>query len=101
MFAVVKTGGKQYKVSNGDIINVENLNLEEGVEMILNEVLMLSSDNGDVTFDGKAIVKALVVSNFRGDKVIAFKKRRRHTYKKKKGHRQYLTKLKIISIEAN
>ena len=100
MFAVVKTGGKQYKVSNGDIINVENLNAEEGTEIMLNEVLMLSSEAGEVSFDGKTKVKALVVSNFRGEKLIAFKKRRRHTYKKKKGHRQYLTQLKIVSIEA-
>ena len=101
MFAVVKTGGKHYKVSNGDFINVENLNVEEGSEIMLPEVLMISQENGDVSFDGKVGVKALVVSNFRGEKLIAFKKRRRHTYKKKVGHRQYLTKLKIISIEAN
>jgi large subunit ribosomal protein L21 len=100
MFAVVKTGGKQYKVSTGDVINVEDLNAEEGSEILLSEVLMLSNASGEVSFNNGG-VKALVVSNFRGEKVIAFKKRRRHTYKKKKGHRQYLTQLKILSIEAN
>lgn len=99
MLAVVKTGGKQYKVSVGDTINVENLNAEEGSEILLGEVLMLS-EGSEVSFN-KGGVKALVVSNFRGEKLIAFKKRRRHTYKKKKGHRQYLTQLKILSIEAN
>lgn len=100
MFAILKTGGKQYKVSNGDSINVENLNLEEGQEVSLNDILMISGDDGSISFN-KGLVKATVVSNFRGEKVIAFKKRRRHTYKRKKGHRQYLTKIKIISIEAN
>ncbi len=100
MFAVIKTGGKQYKVALNSIINVENLNAEEGSEVQL-EVLMLENE-GNLALDvSKAIVKALVVSNFRGEKLIAFKKRRRHTYKRKKGHRQYLTKIKIISINAN
>jgi large subunit ribosomal protein L21 len=98
MFAVVKTGGKQYKVAVNSTLSVENLNVEEGSEIVLNEVLMLEKE-GDVTLNPKATVKALVVSNFRGEKLIAFKKRRRHTYKKKKGHRQYLTKIKILSIE--
>jgi large subunit ribosomal protein L21 len=101
MFAVVKTGGKQYKVSNGSIIHVENLNAEEGSEVILDNVLMMSSEDGNISFAHGAKVKALVVINFRGEKLIAFKKRRRHTYKKKVGHRQYLTKLKITSIEGN
>jgi large subunit ribosomal protein L21 len=100
MFAVIKTGGKQYKVALNSIINVENLNAEEGAEVQL-EVLMLENE-GNLALDvSKATVKALVVSNFRGEKLIAFKKRRRHTYKRKKGHRQYLTKIKIISINAN
>ena len=100
MFAIIKTGGKQYKVALNSIINVENLNAEEGSEVQL-EVLMLENE-GNLALDvSKAIVKALVVSNFRGEKLIAFKKRRRHTYKRKKGHRQYLTKIKIISINAN
>ena len=99
MFAVVKTGGKQYKIAINSTINVENLNAEEGSEIVLNEVLMVEKE-GDVMLNPKAQVKALVVSNFRGEKLIAFKKRRRHTYKRKKGHRQYLTKIKILSIEA-
>jgi large subunit ribosomal protein L21 len=99
MFAVLKTGGKQYKVAVGNMINVENLNAEEGSEIILSDVLMIERD-GNVMLSPKAEVKALIVSNFRGEKLIAFKKRRRHTYKKKKGHRQYLTKIQIISIEA-
>jgi large subunit ribosomal protein L21 len=97
MFAVVKTGGKQYKVQVGSTLNVENLNAEEGAEIILNEVLMVENE-GQVVMNPKTEVKALVVSNFRGEKLIAFKKRRRHTYKRKKGHRQYLTKIKVLSI---
>jgi large subunit ribosomal protein L21 len=98
MFAIVKTGGKQYKVKPDDIINVERLEGEEGAEIAL-EVLMYVNLEGDLSFENNITVKAAILSNFRGIKVIAFKKRRRHTYKKKKGHRQDLTKLKIISFE--
>ena len=73
--------------------------MEEGTEFDLTEVLMLEKQDGSIELSPKGPVKGLVVSNFRGEKVIAFKKRRRHTYKKKKGHRQYLTKVKILSIE--
>ena len=97
MFAIVKTGGKQYKVQNNDIISVENLNLEEGSEFKFEEVLFVQKDDGSVVFNPtNEIIKGFVVNNFRGKKVIAFKKRRRHTYKKKVGHRQYLTKVKIV-----
>ena len=101
MFAVIKTGGKQYKVAVNSMVNIENLNAEEGSEVILEEVLMVENEGNVVLNPKTAKVKALVVSNFRGEKVIAFKKRRRHTYKRKKGHRQYLTKIKITSIETN
>jgi large subunit ribosomal protein L21 len=101
MFAVIKTGGKQYKVALDSILNVEALNAEEGTEITLNEVLMVENDGNVVLQPKSSTVKALVVSNFRGEKVIAFKKRRRHTYKRTKGHRQYLTRIKIISIEIN
>lgn len=100
MFAIVKTGGKQYKVKPDDIIKVERIDAEEGSEILLNEVLMSVTEKG-LSFENNAPVKAVVVSHFRGDKVIAFKKRRRHTYKKKKGHRQDLTKLKILSFESS
>lgn len=101
MFAILKTGGKQYRVSSGSIINIEQLNKAEGEEVLLNEVLMVEKEDGSIVLNPKnASVKVLIVSNFRGEKVIAFKKRRRHTYKKKVGHRQDLTKIKVISIEA-
>lgn len=97
MFAIIKTGGKQYRVRNNDIINVENLNLEEGAEFTFNEVLFVQNEDGSISFNPKDInVKGMVVNNFRGEKLIAFKKRRRHTYKKKVGHRQYLTKVKVV-----
>ena len=97
MFAVVKTGGKQYKVQNNDIISVENLNLEEGSEFKFEEVLFVQKDDGSVVFNPtNETIKGFVVNNFRGKKVIAFKNRRRHTYKKKVGHRQYLTKVKVV-----
>lgn len=99
MFAVVKTGGKQYKVKPEDIISIERVKGNEGEEFNLEEVLMHVNNEGNVSFENNIKVKALIVSNFRGKKVIAFKKRRRHTYKRKKGHRQDLTKVKIVSFE--
>lgn len=99
MFAVIKTGGKQYKIKPDDIINIERIKGEEGSEILLNEVLMHVNMEGNLSFENNISVKVQILSNFRGGKLIAFKKRRRHTYKKKKGHRQDLTKIKILSFE--
>jgi len=101
MFAVIKTGGKQYKVQEGDILQVEKLNKEENQEVILNQVLLIEDE--EKTFIGtpyieKAIVRAVVIENFKDKKIIVFKKKRRKQYRKTKGHRQELTKIKIEKI---
>ena len=103
MYAVVKTGGKQYRVEPGDTIDVERLPGEIGDTVELNPVLMLG-DGGEIsigspTIDG-AQVKAEIVAQKRGDKIIVFKFKRRKNYRRKSGHRQLLTSLKITDIQA-
>ena len=101
MFAVVKTGGKQYKVAAGDVIQVEKLPAEAGKTVELGEVLMLC-DAGKVTVGAPMIagakVAAEVVSQNRTGKLIVFKKKRRQNYRRKKHHRQEFTVLKIVGI---
>jgi large subunit ribosomal protein L21 len=101
MFAVVKTGGKQYKVAQGDIIQVEKLPGEAKAKVELAEVLMLC-DAGKVTagspFVKGATVAAEVVSQSRSGKLIVFKKKRRQNYRRKNHHRQEYTVLKITGI---
>ena len=96
MFAVVRTGGKQYRVAADDQITVEKLDGDAGSQVTL-DVLLLS--DGTVLKDaGKAKVTAEIVAHNRGDKVTIFKKKRRHNYRRKNGHRQHPTVLKILSI---
>jgi len=101
MYAVIKTGGKQYKVSPGEKLKVEQLPTEVGAEVVLDQVLMVGEGEsvrlGQPTVAG-ATVKATVVSHGRGDKVTIFKMRRRKHYQKHQGHRQNYTELKIDSI---
>ena len=101
MFAVIKTGGKQYKVAKDDVIEVEKIDLEAGKAVELGDVLMLS-DGGKVDVGAPVLagakVSAEVVEQTRGDKIIVFKKKRRKNYRRKKGHRQDLTVLKITAI---
>jgi large subunit ribosomal protein L21 len=99
MFAVIRTGGKQYSVKSGDVISVEKLSGKEGEKVEINEVLVAGSKIGAPLLSG-AKVMAEIVKQFRDDKVIIFKKRRRHNYRRKKGHRQYLTDIKITDIKA-
>ncbi|MFA6280318.1 MAG: 50S ribosomal protein L21 [Bdellovibrionales bacterium] len=103
MFAVVKTGGKQYKVAQGDTFQVEKLDAEAGKSIDLNEVLMLC-DNGKVTmgapFVAGASVTAEVVAQERTGKLIIFKKKRRQNYRRKFNHRQSFTVLKVTAIKA-
>jgi large subunit ribosomal protein L21 len=99
MFAVIRTGGKQYKVTSGDVIDVEKLAGNAGDKVEISEVLMIDEKIGNPTIAG-AKVQAEIVEQFRDDKVIIFKKRRRHNYRRKKGHRQYLTQIKITGIKA-
>lgn len=103
MFAVIRTGGKQYKVAAGDVIKVEKLAGEAGATLKLDEVLMVS-DAGTTTVGtplvANAAVTAEVVAQSRGPKIIIFKKKRRQNYRRKNGHRQDLTVLRITGIEA-
>ena len=95
MFAIVRTGGKQYRVSPGDRIVVEKMAGEAGERVTLGDVL-LSGTGGDV--GGSVAVEAEVIAQARAEKVVVFKKRRRHNYRRKAGHRQNHTILKIVSV---
>lgn len=98
MFAVLKTGGKQYRVQAGDMLRVEKLAADAGEKIQFNEVLMVGSTVGTPLVEGAA-VQADVVDQIKGDKVINFvKRRRKHSSKRTKGHRQQLTLLKITEI---
>jgi len=101
MFAVIRTGGKQYKVAKDDVIAVEKLAAEPGAVIELAEVLMIGEGaqvaTGAPILDG-ASVSATVMEQTRADKIIVFKKKRRHNYRRKKGHRQHQTMLRITEI---
>jgi large subunit ribosomal protein L21 len=101
MFAVIKTGGKQYKVQKGDVLQVEKLDLSKDQAITFEEVLLV--EDGKTTLIGtpfvdKALVHAVVVENFKDSKVLVFKKKRRKQYKKTRGHRQELTRVRIEDI---
>jgi large subunit ribosomal protein L21 len=101
MFAVLKTGGKQYRVAANQILTVEKLPAEAGETVEFSEILMLGGDDLRVgaPFVAGATVKAEVLEQLRGEKVISFKKRRRkHSSQRKRGHRQYLTRVRITDI---
>jgi large subunit ribosomal protein L21 len=97
MFAVVRTGGKQYRVASGDVIKVEKLAGEKGAKITLDDVLMANGKIGAPLLDG-ASVAAEIVAHDRGPKIIVFKKRRRQNSRRKNGHRQDLTVLRITGI---
>lgn len=103
MFAVIKTGGKQYKVAVEDMFEVEKLEVEDGASVTFDQVLAIGGEDGLTvgapTVPG-ASVTAEVVEQTRGPKVVSFKKRRRQNSKRKRGHRQLLTKVKITAINA-
>ena len=100
MYAIIRTGGKQYKVEAGDLLKVERLNADLGSELDLTEILFVG---GDKTFIGKPVVEdakvtAVVTKQAKAPKVIIFKKKRRQGYRRLKGHRQLFTELFITSI---
>ena len=101
MFAVIRTGGKQYKVAKDDVIAVEKLDGEPGMTVELGEVLMVGDgatvSTGTPLLAG-ASVSATLVEHRRADKIIVFKKKRRQNYRRKKGHRQHQTVLRIDEI---
>jgi large subunit ribosomal protein L21 len=97
MFAVVRTGGKQYRVAAGDKIVVEKLAGEAGDTITLDDVL-LAGDGAELKSTDGLTVSAEIVAQAKGEKVIVFKKKRRHNYRRKRGHRQQHTILKIVAI---
>ena len=101
MFAVIKTGGKQFRVQEGDILDVEKLDLEEGKKVTFDNVLLIDDDKNTLIgtpIVAKAQVVGEVVENFKDKKVLVFKKKRRKQYRKTTGHRQMLTRVKIEKI---
>lgn len=103
MFAVIRTGGKQYKVAKDDVISVEKLAGEPGATVELGDVLMIGEgaevSTGAPLLTG-ASVSATLVEHRRADKIIVFKKKRRQNYRRKNGHRQHQTVLRITEIRA-
>jgi large subunit ribosomal protein L21 len=102
MFAIIKSGGKQYTVKPGDTLKVDRLNAEENSTIEISDVLAVS-DNGQLNvgapFVSGAVVKATVVEHSKGDKILVFKRTRRKDYKKRYGHRSALTSIKIEDIK--
>ena len=99
MFAIVRTGGKQYRVAAGDKIVVEKIAGEAGDTVSLSDVL-LAGDGGSLQDTGGLTVSAEIIAQAKGEKVIVFKKRRRHNYRRRNGHRQRHTILRITAIGA-
>jgi large subunit ribosomal protein L21 len=97
MFAVVRTGGKQYRVAAGDKIAVEKLAGEAGDTITLGDVL-LAGEGDSIADAAKTVVSAEIIAQAKSEKVIVFKKRRRHNYRRKAGHRQQMTLLRIVSV---
>jgi|SRR5688572_21192520 large subunit ribosomal protein L21 len=97
MFAVVRTGGKQYRVAAGDKIAVEKLAGEAGDKITLGDVL-LAGNEGSIADTAGVVVSAEIIAQAKSEKVIVFKKRRRHNYRRKNGHRQQLTLLRILAV---
>jgi large subunit ribosomal protein L21 len=104
MFAVMRSGGKQYRVAQNDIIRVEKLEAKVGATVSLDDVLLVSEGDavtvGTPAVDGASVV-AEVLDQFRAPKVLVFKKKRRKNYRRKQGHRQALTLLRVTEIKAS
>ncbi len=101
MFAVIKTGGKQYRVEEGDVLSVEKLGAEKGQKIGFDRVLLI--DDGEATFIGTPVlenarVRAEVLENFKDEKILVFKKKRRKQFRRTRGHRQELTLVRIEKI---
>jgi len=104
VYAIIETGGKQYRVSKGDVIEVERLGQEEGTEVVFDRVLAVGGDNGEMKLGDPLVkgasAKGKVLSEFKDDKVIVFKYKSKVNYRRKKGHRQMLTKVRIEEINS-
>ena len=99
MYAVIRTGGKQYRVAPGDVVEVDRLAGDAGAAITFSEVLAANGKIGAPLVAGASVV-AEIVAQHRADKVVAFKKKRRKNTHRKRGHRQHLTRVKINSISA-
>ncbi len=103
MYAIITTGGKQYKVQTGDIIEVEKLGLEAGSEVTFDQVLAISSADGKLNIGTPMVegakVSAKVLDEFRAKKIVVFKMKRRKSYRRTHGHRQTLTRIEIGAIQ--
>lgn len=104
MYAIIQTGGKQYKVSEGTILMVEKLEVEAGQQLTLDQVLMINDENGGVKIGNPLVagakVEATVLEQGKQKKIVVYKYKKRKNYRKKQGHRQPFTKLKIDKILA-
>jgi large subunit ribosomal protein L21 len=103
MYAIITTGGKQYKVQTGDIIEVEKLGLEAGSEVTFDQVLAVSGADGKLNIGTPMVegakVSAKVLDEFRAKKIVVFKMKRRKSYRRTQGHRQTLTRVEIGAIQ--
>jgi large subunit ribosomal protein L21 len=104
MYAVIKAGGKQYRVQPGDLLVVEKLDGDVGAELSFDQVLMVAGDGGEITLGAPivegALVRATLIETRKGDKVKIFKKIRRQGYRRTRGHRQTETVLRVTGLEA-
>ncbi len=101
MYAVIKTGGRQYRVKEGDLLEIEKLNAQKGQRVIFDQVFLIENEEQvliGTPVVADAAVTAEVLDQFKGDKVLIFKKKRRKQYRRTKGHRQELTRVKIEKI---
>ena len=100
MYAIIKTGGKQYKVTAGEYLNVEKLDAEVGETVALTAIAVVDGENviADPAEAAKTKVEAKVVEQFKGDKVLIFKFKKRKNYKRTRGHRQNLTRVQITAV---
>jgi large subunit ribosomal protein L21 len=101
MFAVIKTGGKQYVVKEGDMLHVEKLGIDAGGTLLFEEVFLIDDDGKTLVGTPvvpNAVVKAIVLETFRDEKVLVFKKKRRKQFRRTRGHRQSLAKVQIQKI---
>lgn len=104
MFAIIKTGGKQYRVQEGDVLSVERLPAGPKKTILFNQILLIADDKETLIgtpLIEKAAVRAEVIEDFKDDKIIVFKKKRRKQYRRTRGHRQPLTRIRILNIAAD
>lgn len=99
MIAYIKHSGQQFKVEEGAVITVDNLNLEEGAKLEITEIPLVIKENNEIDINPTGKVVAEVVENFKADKIIVFKMKKKKNYKRTKGHKQPYTKIKIVSID--